>query len=41
MHFLFKSLKPNNFKGYEVRYTCFAPTFTPNPAEVDATRYGS
>lgn len=31
MHFLFKSLKPNNSKGYEVYYTCFAPTFTPDP----------
>jgi hypothetical protein len=41
MHFLFKSLKPNNSKGYEVCYTCFVPTFTPNPAESDATRYGS
>lgn len=41
MHFLFKSHKPNNSKGYGVRYTCFAPTSTPDPAKSDATRYGS
>lgn len=41
MHFLFKSPKPNNSKGYGVRYACFAPTSTPDPAKSDATRYGS
>lgn len=41
VHFLFKSPKPNNSKGYGVRYTCFAPTSTPDPAKSDATRYGS
>lgn len=38
MHFLFKSPKPNNSKGYGVRYTFFAPTSTPDPTKSDATR---